>query len=105
MIASFEFELETYWVNGYAAHAKASVAPRRRPPKRSPSRPSPMTASTSQMSDVRCTAGSPDQVLEPPFVAEIPEVRGVRVGPFAGGLREPVLVDPPRPVAGDAEIT
>ena len=41
----------------------------------------------------------------PPFVAEIPEVRGVRVGPFAGGLREPVLVDPQRPVAGDAEIT
>jgi hypothetical protein len=40
----------------------------------------------------------------PPFVAEIPKARGVRVGPFAGRLREPVLVDPKRPVAGDAEI-
>src|SRR5918996_2378562 len=29
MIASFEFELETYCVNGYAAQANASVAPRR----------------------------------------------------------------------------
>ncbi len=40
----------------------------------------------------------------PPFVAEIPEVRGIVCGPFAGRLREPVLVDPPRPVAGDAEM-
>jgi hypothetical protein len=34
MIASFEFELETYCVKGYAAQAKARVTPRRRPPKR-----------------------------------------------------------------------
>ena len=32
------------------------------------------------------------------------EVRSVRVGPFAGSLREPVLMDPQRPVAGDAQI-
>src|SRR5581483_8508238 len=41
MIASFVFELETYCVNGYAAHAKASTAPSRRPPKRSPTNQSP----------------------------------------------------------------
>ena len=40
----------------------------------------------------------------PPFVAEIPKVRGVRVGPFAGRLREPILVDPQHAVARDAEI-
>ena len=31
MSASFVFEFETYWVNGYAAHANASVAARWRP--------------------------------------------------------------------------
>ena len=28
MIASFVFELDTYWVNGLAAQAKGSAAPR-----------------------------------------------------------------------------
>ena len=39
----------------------------------------------------------------PPFLAELPEVRDVGVGPFASRLQEPVLVDPPRPLVGDAE--
>src|SRR5687768_14995396 len=36
MSASFELEFETYCVKGYAAHAKASVAPSRMPPNRLP---------------------------------------------------------------------
>ena len=31
-IASFVFDIETYWVNGNAAHAKARAAPSQRPP-------------------------------------------------------------------------
>ena len=41
MIASFVFECETYWVNGYAVQAKASVAASRWPPNRRPTRTRP----------------------------------------------------------------
>ena len=40
----------------------------------------------------------------PAFLAELPEMRDVRVGPFASRLQEPVLVDSPRPFVGDAEL-
>src|SRR5690242_11124951 len=45
--ASFVFELDTYCVNGYAAHAKASVAASRVPPKRSPTSARPARQSRS----------------------------------------------------------
>ena len=56
-IASFVFELETYCVNGYAAHANASVAARRVPPKRRPTSASPSRQSRSNAIDVACAAG------------------------------------------------
>ena len=65
MIASFEFAFETYCVNGYAAHANASVAASRGPPKRMPTSASPSNASRSNRIDVACAAGRashfPDQ--------------------------------------------
>jgi hypothetical protein len=69
-IASFVFELETYCVNGYAAHANGSSAPSNAPPKRKPTSASPMTHATSNAIDVKCTAGSslfhlPDQPKSP----------------------------------------
>src|ERR687887_1634424 len=57
-IESFVFELDTYCVNGYAAHAKASVAPRRGPPKRRPTSPSPTMQSRSKRIAVACAVGS-----------------------------------------------
>ena len=65
MIASFVFEFDTYCVNGYAAHANASVAPRPTPPKRRPTSASPMMHAMSNPTDVMCAAGNeshfPDQ--------------------------------------------
>ena len=58
MIASFVFAFSVYAVNGYAAHANASSAARRRPPNRSPMRTSASTASRSNAIDVACAAGS-----------------------------------------------
>ena len=57
MIASFVFDASTYAVNGYAAHANASVAASREPPKRSPTSASPIRQRTSQMIEVACAAG------------------------------------------------
>ena len=57
MIESLVFELEAYWVNGYAAHANASVAARRVPPKRRPTRNNPTIESRSNKIEVKCTAG------------------------------------------------
>src|SRR5918911_4382480 len=57
-IASFVFELDTYCVNGYAAHAKASVAPSCAPPKRRPTSPSPRMQSRSKRIAVACAVGS-----------------------------------------------
>ncbi len=57
MIASFVFELDTYWVKGYAAHANASTAPSRCPPKRSPTRKRPSSVNRSNAIAVKCAAG------------------------------------------------
>ena len=57
MIASFVFEFDTYWVNGYAAQANASTAPSRWPPKRSPTRKRPSSVSRSNAIEVKCAAG------------------------------------------------
>src|SRR5206468_3046174 len=54
MIASFVFELETYWVKGYAAQANASTAPSRWPPRRSPTRKRPSRVSRSNAIEVKC---------------------------------------------------
>ena len=54
---SFVFELDAYCVNGYAAHANASVAASRKPPKRRPTSQSPIMLSTSNRIDVKCAAG------------------------------------------------
>src|SRR5207302_9441627 len=56
MIESFVFEFDAYCVNGYAAHANASVEASRVPPKRNPTRKSPTIDSRSNRSDVKCTA-------------------------------------------------
>ena len=56
--ASFVFELDAYCVNGYAAHANASVAASCRPPKRRPTSQSPSMQSRSNAIDVKCAAGS-----------------------------------------------
>src|SRR2546421_611543 len=64
-IESFVFELDTYCVNGSAAHAKGSAAASIGPPNRKPTRPRPTRQRRSTTIDVRCTAGSlshfPDQ--------------------------------------------
>ena len=57
-IASFEFELDTYCVNGYAAHANGSVAASRPRPKRQPTSARPISARLSKSSAVKCAAGS-----------------------------------------------
>src|SRR5207244_2146614 len=57
-IESFVFELDTYCVNGYAVHAKASVADRRAPPKRQPTSASPTMQSRSKRIAVACEVGS-----------------------------------------------
>ena len=57
MIASFVFELDAYCVNGYAAHANASIAPSRAPPKRQADEPEAEHASRSNAIDVKCAAG------------------------------------------------
>ena len=54
---SFVFELEAYCVNGYAAHANASVAASRKPPKRRPTSQRPSMLSRSNAIDVKCAAG------------------------------------------------
>src|SRR3954447_5599736 len=58
MIASFVFEFDAYCVNGYAAHANASVAPNGMPPKRRPTSQSPRMQSRSKAIAVKCDAGS-----------------------------------------------
>ncbi len=67
MIASFVFEFETYWVNGYAAHANASTAPSLCPPKRSPTsqRPSDRQQVEGDRREVRGRAGRPTSPLQP----------------------------------------
>ncbi len=57
MIASFVFEFDAYCVNGYAAHANASVAASRAPPKRRPTRKRPIIDNRSNRIDVKCTEG------------------------------------------------
>ncbi len=61
MIASFVFELDTYCVNGLAAHAKGSVAPSRWPPKRRPTSIRPKIVIRSNAIAVACAAGSLSQ--------------------------------------------
>jgi hypothetical protein len=58
MIESFVFEFDAYCVNGYAAHANASVAPSGTPPKRCPTSHSPSRQRMSNAIDVKCDAGS-----------------------------------------------
>src|SRR5689334_3940393 len=57
MIASFVFEFDAYCVNGYAAHANASVAASVVPPKRKPTSQSPSRHSRSKAIAVNCTEG------------------------------------------------
>ena len=59
--ASFVFELDAYCVNGYAAQANASVAPRLAPPKRKPASPRPRMQSRSNAITVACAAGRSSQ--------------------------------------------
>ena len=58
MIASFEFELSVYAVNGNASQPKASATPSGWPPKRRPTRKRPSTTSRSNAIAVACAAGS-----------------------------------------------
>src|SRR5439155_19012243 len=55
-IVSFVLELDTYCVNGDAAHEKASDAPSSGPPSRSPTRPSPTRPTRSKPIYVACAA-------------------------------------------------
>src|SRR5947207_9042685 len=55
--ASFVFELETYYVNGQAAQANASVTPRRGPPKRNPTSARPLRQRMPNVIDAACAAG------------------------------------------------
>src|SRR5439155_24297742 len=55
--ASFVFEFETYWVNGQATQAKASVTASRMPPKRNPTRARPSMQCTSKTTDAKWAAG------------------------------------------------
>ena len=55
--ASFVFELETYWVKGHAAQAKARVTASLKPPNRRPTRASPISESTSKAIDAAWAAG------------------------------------------------
>src|SRR6476661_3144626 len=57
MIESFVFEFDAYCVNGYAAHANASVAASVVPPKRKPTSQSPSRPSRSKAIAVNCTEG------------------------------------------------
>src|SRR5579859_752647 len=68
-IASFVFELDTYWVNGYAAQAKASVAASRHPPKRLPTSASPTIARTSNRIDVNRAASRSSPLPFQPIAA------------------------------------
>src|SRR5439155_18385094 len=55
--ASFVFEFDTYWVNGQAAHANASVTASRAPPTRKPIKASPTMQRTSKITAAKCDAG------------------------------------------------
>src|SRR5213076_2458862 len=69
MSASFVFEFETYWVNGYAAHANASTAASRWPPKRRPTRKRPSSVSRSSAIEVKCAAGKSSHFPVQPRIA------------------------------------
>ncbi len=56
-IASFEFELDTYCVNGYATQAKERVAASRARPNRHPTSASPISARLSNRSALKWAAG------------------------------------------------
>src|SRR5437762_9047101 len=82
MIESLVFELDAYCVNGYAAHANASVAARRIPPKRRPTRKSPTIDSRSNAMDVKCTAGRLSHLPLQPSARKPGMYASYAVGPY-----------------------
>ena len=103
MIASFALELDTYCVNGFAAHANAKTAASRVPPKRRPTAARPR-ASTSKSRVVNRTAGRRPDFPAPAEDGEARKVCVVIDGPIGvaerkGRLATPVRLDPVRNVA------